>query len=126
MDVAGQLGIIGEDGVVADLAVMGQMHIGHDPVVRSKPGYSDVLRGTAVERAEFADGIAITNLKLCRLSGVFFILGHLPDRAILKNPIAIPDAGVSVEDNMRSNPGVVADLDVFSDDRISANCNIAA
>jgi hypothetical protein len=63
---------------------------------------------------------------LCRLSGVFFILGHLPDRAKLKNPIAIPDAGVSVEDNMRSNPGVVADLDVFSDDRISANCNIAA
>ena len=29
----GQLSAVGKDGVVAHLAIMGQMHISHDPVV---------------------------------------------------------------------------------------------
>jgi hypothetical protein len=105
---------------------MGQMHIGHDPVIRAKPGHSDVLRRTAVERAEFTNGIAISDLESCRFACVLFILGHLPDGAKLKNPVAIPDAGMSIYDDMRSDPAVLADLDVFSYDRISAYCNIAA
>ena len=42
--VAGELRVVGEDGVVADLAVVREVHVGHDPVVVADAGDAAVLR----------------------------------------------------------------------------------
>src|SRR5690606_29093325 len=48
MNMTGKLHAVGENGVRAHLAVMRNMHVGHDPVVVAHARHTDVLRRTRV------------------------------------------------------------------------------
>ena len=61
--VSGQLRVIGEDGVVAHLTIVRQMHICHDPIVIPHAGDTDILRGTQIKSAKLADYIVVTNFQ---------------------------------------------------------------
>ena len=126
MHVAGELGVVGEYGVVADLAVVGEMHVGHDPVVVAQARHAGVLRGAAVERAEFADGVAVADFQPRRLARVFLVLRHLAQRAELENPVVAADAGMAGDHHMRADPGAGADLDVLADDGIGADFDVVS
>ena len=60
--MARQCGIVGEHGMRAHTTVMGDMHIGHDPIVVANPGDSLILYSPAADTAILADDIAIANL----------------------------------------------------------------
>ena len=84
-----QSGMISKNGVIADLAVVGNMHIGHHPVVITNPGDPFVLRCTGIKSAKLANSIAIANFQARGLTGIFFILRLRPQRSKLKNLVTI-------------------------------------
>src|SRR5690606_23877275 len=49
VDMTGQLNAVGDDRVIGDLAIVRNVHIGHDPVVVAHAGYADVLRRAGVD-----------------------------------------------------------------------------
>ena len=76
VDVSGQLGAVGEDGVVTYLTIMGQVYICHQPVVMANPRHTLVRGSTDIEGTEFTDGIAVADHQFTRLACVFFVLRH--------------------------------------------------
>src|SRR4051812_36247233 len=69
-----ELRIIREDRVVADLAVVREMHVRHDPVVVAEPRNAGVLYGAAIERAKFANGVAIADFKARGFARILLVL----------------------------------------------------
>jgi hypothetical protein len=122
--VPGQLRVVGENGVITDLAVVRKMHISHDPVVVAQTRDAGILRRAAIERAEFANRVAITDLEPGRLTCVFLVLRRFAERHELEYAVVAPDAGMAGDDRMRTDAGAGADLDVLADHRISANFDI--
>src|SRR5690606_22643361 len=75
MDMACEGRAVRQDGVIADLAVMGDMHVRHDPVVIADSGGGTVLHGTATDTAELEDGVVVADLEPGRLPSPFLVLG---------------------------------------------------
>src|SRR6185503_10339857 len=61
-------------GMAADLRVVREMHVGHDPVVVADACDADILHGTGVECAEFADRVVIADLEASGLATVLLVL----------------------------------------------------
>jgi uncharacterized protein (DUF2336 family) len=99
MHMAGELGVVGEDGTVADLAIMRQMHIGHDPVVVAQASDAGILRGAAIEGAELPDRVA-SPISVGRFAGVFLVLRLFADGAELEDAIVAAHAGVPGQHDM--------------------------
>src|SRR5205814_1151237 len=114
--LARELAGIGEDGVAADLAVMREMHVRHDPVVAADAGHSGVERGAAVDGDVFADHVAVADLDRSVLVGVFLVLRRRADRGEMEDAVAPADAGTAVQHDMRADPGAFAQLDPGTDD----------
>src|SRR6056300_501768 len=74
MYMTGKLRVVGKDGVAPDLAVVCQVHIGHDPIVITQSGDTQVTRGADIEGTKFSNGIARTDYQLTGLTLVFLIL----------------------------------------------------
>src|SRR6185437_109330 len=62
-DMARERGIVGEDGVAADVAVVRNVRVGHDPVVVADAGGVAAFGGAAVDRDEFMEGVAVADLE---------------------------------------------------------------
>ena len=77
--VAGELACVGEDGVVADLAVVREVHVGHDPVVVADARDAGVLRRAAVDGDVLADGVAVADLDRGGLARVLLVLRRRAD-----------------------------------------------
>ena len=123
-DVAGKLCVVGEDRIVANLAVVREVHVGHDPVVVAQAGDGGILRGSAIERAELSDGVAVAYLHRSGLAGIFLVLGRGPNRAERKNPVVRANSGSPVDHNMRSHVGVGAQFHFPADDRIWPDADV--
>jgi hypothetical protein len=121
LDMACQLGVVGEDGLVADLAIVRQMHIGHDPVVVAQASDAGILRRAAIEGAELADRVAVADLEPGRLAGILLVLRGFTDRAELEDAIVAADAGMSGQHHMRTDHSAIANLDMLAHDRIRAD-----
>jgi hypothetical protein len=61
VNMASQLRVICKYRVICDLAVVGQMHIGHDPVVIADPRNPNVARRSDIEGTKLANSIAVSN-----------------------------------------------------------------
>ncbi len=82
---------------------MGNMNVGHDPVVITQPGNALILRRAAIDSDKFTNGIAITYLQAGRLAAVLLVLGSSTDRGKLVD-VAIPaNAGMTRDNHMRAN-----------------------
>ena len=124
MHMAGQRRTVGHDGVVADLAVVRHMHIGHDPVVAADAGDAGILRGAQVEGAEFAYGVVVADLKARRFACVFLVLRDLAERAELKDAVMRPMRGMPARSPHADRPSARTDLDMFADDGIGADLDV--
>ena len=124
VDVPGKLGIVGEDGVIPDLAIVREMHISHHPVVVAETGDAGVLHGTEIERAEFADRIAIADFKPRGLPRILLVLRCCTDRRKLKDAVVAADLGVPADDRMRADRGTRTDFDMCADDSIRTDLDV--
>ena len=118
--------VVGEDGVVADLAVVRDVHVGHDPVVVADARDARVLRGAAVEGAELADRVAVADLEPRGLAArTSCPAARAPMRGELEDAVVAADRRVARRSRRAGRPwcprrsrtcgaddGVRADLDV--------------
>src|SRR5882762_4024078 len=121
LDVTRKCRHIGEDRVVADPAVMRDMHVGHDPVVAADARDSRILHGAAAESAVFADGVAITDFERSLFTGVFLVLGRSAERAESVNAVLSSYAGSPLDHHVRPDRGPLPYLDVLADDRVRSH-----
>src|SRR3546814_7319813 len=89
--MSGKGHIVGQNNIAAELAIMRQMHISHDPVIVSHAGDTDILAGSDIESNEFAYRVAIADFQPRRFAGVFFVLRCSADRCKLKNRVVATD-----------------------------------
>ena len=65
--------------MITNLAIVRNMHIGHDPVVITNPSNSLILRSTRMNGCELPNRISVTNDELGRLTAVFHVLRFATD-----------------------------------------------
>ena len=85
---------------------------------------ASVLYGAGVQRAKFADGVVVANLKARGFARVLLILRRFTERAKLKNAIVDADARVTSDHYMRADNAAGADFHVRADDRIRADFDV--
>ena len=115
-DVPGQGGVVGKDHAVTDPAIVGDMHIGHEQAVTADLGDPPAADRAAAEGATLADDIAITDLKARGLPSVFKVLRRFADGTELKYFVFNTDSCRPVDNNVRTDPGAVADFNIRPDD----------
>src|SRR6266571_5301624 len=77
--VASQSCGVGQDDVVADLAVMGNVGVGHDQRMAPNARDSAALGGAAIKRGKLAHDIVVADFEAGRLSFVTNVLRSHPD-----------------------------------------------
>src|SRR5690606_34233927 len=126
MDMPSQLHIVGNDGVRTDLAVMSDVHIGHDPVVVAQAGHSDILNRAGVHRHILPEHVAVTDFQPGGLAAILFVLRHAPDRAEPVKHIVGTDGGVAVDDAMRTHLGARPNGDMRANQAVGADFNVVS
>src|SRR5438067_51153 len=125
-DVAGELAGVGEDGVVADLHVVREMHVGHHPVVVAKARDADVERSAAVDGDVFADGVVVADLHRGVLAVVLLVLRRRAERGEVEDAVIAPDADAAIAHDVGADPRAVTDLGVRADDAVGADRDAVA
>src|SRR5690606_34066547 len=113
--------IVGEDDVVAELAIVRDMHVSHDPVVAAQARDATVLYRTKVDGDEFTDRVAVADDQLRRFARVLLVLRRSANGSELEDMVVATDGGVTFDHDMRANTRTGADLYVRADDGIGAD-----
>ena len=123
--VARKQAIVGDDDLVTQLDVMAEVRTNHEITLVSdnsrRPFLSPPMNGhvfakrIAISNAHFADH-RLTERK---------ILGSRADNCAVADEISRPKSGPAFEDRVRLNNASRAKFDVFPDDRMRANLDIA-
>src|SRR3989344_412022 len=122
--VTGQAGAIGENRSIADLAVMRQMAIGHDEIVMTEPRHTPARHGGAIESAVLPDDVPIADLKPGGFAFVPQMLRRIAQGRELVNFIVPADTRRPVDDDVRTDPGIVTDLHARTDDAEGTNMDV--
>src|SRR6056300_881034 len=62
-DMPRQRGIVCKDGLVTNTAIMGDVYIGHDPVIITKRRNALILNRAPVDGYKFTNAITVTNFE---------------------------------------------------------------
>ena len=122
--MSGQRGIVGKNRVVAHHAIVRDVDVGHDPVMRADGGHAAILHRADIEGAELANDVVVTDLQPGRLARIFLVLRRLAERNKMENPVVRAYRGVARDHGMCADRGAGADLDVFANDGVGANLDI--
>src|SRR5579885_1081937 len=74
--------------------------------------------GAAIDGAKFAKRVAVADLEMRRLAGVFQILRALPDGCVGVKTIRAPDFRRAAKGDVMLQPAILAEDDFFFDDAI--------
>ena len=121
MHMPAQCGVVGQRGMVIDLTVVGHMGVGHDPVVIADFRQAQITGRSDVERAKLANRIAVSNAQSTGFAPVLLVLRNGAQGIKLKDPVVTPDSGVPLQHAMRSDHRTGANLDVRTNQCISAH-----
>src|SRR5690606_20155410 len=125
MHVAAQLHRVGDDRVVANMAIVRNVHVGHDPVVIAQRGDAAILHGAGIEGSEFAHRIAVADHQARGLAGIFLVLRHAADRAEPVETVVAADGGDAVQHAMRADFRSGVDGDAGAHDTIGPDAHAA-
>ena len=123
-DMARECRVVSENTMIADLAIVRDMDVGHDPVVIAHSRDTPVLHGAATDRAVFENRIVVADLESCRLVVVLFVLGITTDRIERVEVIVAADARRPIDHDVAVYPGTRTDLHVVVDDRIRTDLDV--
>jgi len=115
---------IGENRVVADDAVMRNVHISHQPVVIADSGQTLLLCRAPVDRTEFANGVVIAYFQPRCLAAILLVLWNLTDGCELVDPVVAADPRFALDHRMRPNRRARANLDIAIDNRVRTHLDI--
>ena len=121
--MARQGGVVGEDAVVTDDAVVGHVNVDHEQVAATHLGQALVLGGAAVHGAVLAKHVVVADLEEGALAGVLLVLAILTDGGVLEDLVAATDLGRALDHHVGAHPGVVTDFHLGADDGEGADFN---
>lgn len=124
-DVTSQCGGVGQDDMIAQGDIVGDVAIGQKEVVGTDGGCFSVAGG-AVDGHRFADNISISNASASGAAFPFAVLRAEADAAEGKELVVGADDGVAVHNDMGKQLATVAQNCVFSDDAIRADLAVFA
>jgi hypothetical protein len=116
MSVAGKRGIIDENTVTADHAVVTDMDVGHQQVVVADGGFGTILDRTAMNGDALADDIVVADDKTRGLALVFQVRRIFTHGRELVNAVMLADDSRPFYHHMGGDNGALTDLNVGSDD----------
>src|SRR5690348_5079614 len=91
--MAAQSCSIGQDDVVADHAVMGNVGVGHDQGMAPNARQASAPCGAAIDGNELADNVVVPNLQTRGFAFVAQVLRRHSDRRERKKSVASSDSG---------------------------------
>ena len=106
---------IAENRVVADVAIVRNVRVGHEHVVVADVGDAAAPFGAAMNRHEFAKHVAIADDQLGRLAVKLQILRDQPDRRERKDLVAVADFRRPLDDRRCADAAVAAKPHVLPD-----------
>ncbi len=121
--VARQGRVVGENAVVTDDAVVGNVNVDHEQVAATDLGQALVLNCATVHGAVLAKDVVVANLEESALAGVLLVLAILTDGGVLEDLVAATNLGRALDHHVGAHPGVVADFYLGADDRKGADFN---
>ncbi len=113
-----QGGVVRQGRVVVDLTVVGNMAVGHDPVLVSDARDTAGGLHAQVDGAELADGIAGTNDQFRGLTRVLLVLRHGANRVELEYGVVAPDRGAALNHAMGTDAGALCNANLGPDDGV--------
>src|SRR6185295_17241685 len=116
-DVPGTLGRIGNHDVVTDLAVVGQMHVGHDEAARPHRGFKGG-GGAPIDRGIFADDGAFAHLDPGFLPLILEVLRVTTEDRAVSHVHIIRQPDVPLESYPRRQAAAVAHYNVGANDGV--------
>ena len=123
-DVTGKSGGVGEDTVVSDYCIVGNMSVGEQVVVGTDPG--GVLRaGSAMDGDELAEGIAVSYSGVGGFAGILQILTLGPDGGEGIEFVVFTDDDWSVYHDVGVEAAPRPDADVVADDTVGPNFHVS-
>ena len=122
--VTRQRGCVGENGVISHHAIVGDVDIGHQPVVIADPGLAGTINGAAIEGAVFADGVVITDHKGTALAVELLVLGVGSQGREGMDLVVFADMGRPFDHHVGSNHRAAVDVNIRADDTERADANV--
>src|SRR5690606_32142393 len=110
--------------VAGYLAIVRNVHVGHDPVVVAHAGYTHVLRRARIDGDVLAHHVAVADLESGGLALVLLILRHAADRAKAVKDVVAADGGLPVYDAMRPHLAACPDAHARPHDTVGAHRDI--
>ena len=117
-------GVVGHEDPVAQHAVVADMDVGHQVVVRPEPGEPLFLLGAPVDGDRFAEHVVVADLDPGGLPLVGVILGLAADDREGMNDVVLAQGRVAEQANVGDQPAAPADLHVRADDAIGADLDV--
>lgn len=112
-DVTRQSRIICEYVIIANEAIVGNVHVCHDPIIITEARYSSAPFRAPVDGAVFPNHVTVTHFQYGMIAFIeFFVLRNFPHRSELVNFVITPDIGGPLNDSVRPYPATVTDGDV--------------
>jgi hypothetical protein len=99
--MSGQSGGIGQNAMAANVAVMANVHAGHEQATGAEMRKAASTDGAAADGYAFPDGVVIADFRLRRLAAVLQILWCDADCTEGMKDVACADAGAAFENYMR-------------------------
>ena len=120
-DVASQGRGVGQNHVVADVAIVRDVGVSHHQGVAAHAGQSAALDGAAVDGDELANLVVVADFEPGRFAGVGQVLRRHADRAEGKEAIVCADPGRSFDGDVRNQVAAFAQFDLRTDHAIRAD-----
>src|SRR5208283_1914511 len=105
-----ELGRVHQDAIVADDAIVRDVHVGHHQHVVADQRTHAADFGAAMNRSELANGVVVADLERCGLTVKFQIRSRAADRGERKNSIPLTDGGERLDDDARADHRTRADF----------------
>ncbi|VTR64063.1 hypothetical protein DESC_120155 [Desulfosarcina cetonica] len=125
-DVARQGGVVGHDDHFSHMAIVGDVRIRHQEGFVADFGDTAAGFGPPMNGDELTDGHVGPDFYIALFSPEFEILGNGADGGKLKNPASGANGDEGVDHHMGADPGSVADGDMVTNDRVSANLHLVS
>jgi hypothetical protein len=101
--------------VISDNAIVSNMTVAQNVIVRSKPRHFPVASG-AVDTDVFANRVIVANFRPGNTTHPFQVLGFKADADVRKKFVFLSNFGVAINDNMRMELALSSKRNVLADD----------
>ena len=120
-DVTSQGRGVGQNHVIADVAIVRDVGVGHDQRVAADPSQPAAFDGAAIDGDELADFVVIADFEARGLAGVGQVLRRHSDRAEGKESIVGADPVGPFDGDVRHQIATLAQFNLGPDHAIRAN-----